>query len=96
MRRQKDRLQWQKVSGQPLVVHDLRLTPQSQVLIICFPWGAFVHNRPAAMLVEQHGQMDYLPIVDRTRRIQLWLFGLGLLISIVSFVQLARRKGNGL
>jgi len=94
MQRLKDRFQQQKVSGQSLVVHDLRLTPQSQVLIIGFPWGAWVWNRPAAMLVVQHGQVDYLPIVDRTRRFQLGLFGLGLVISIVRFVQFARRKGN--
>jgi len=94
MRRQKDRLQWQKVSGQPLVVHDLRLTPQSQVLIIRFPWGAWIHNRPTVMLVGRNGQVDYLPIVDRTRRIQLWLFGMGLVISTIRFAQFARRKGN--
>ncbi len=57
MQRLKDRFQQQKVSGQSLVVHDLRLTPQSQVLIIGFPWGAWVWNRPAAMLVEQHGHI---------------------------------------
>jgi len=95
MRRQKDRLQWQKVSGSSIVLHDRMLTPQSQVLIIRFSWGAWAWNRPATMLVERNGQVDYLPIVDRTRRIQQWLFGLGLVISIVSFVQLARRKGNG-
>ena len=85
--------QWQKVSGQPLVVNDLTLTPQSRVLIIRFPWGAFVWQQPTAVLVEQNGQVKRLPIVNLTRAIQLGLCGLGVvMITTAVFVQFARRK----
>ncbi len=95
MRRFNDLVQWHKASGQSVVVHDLTLTPQSQVLIVRFPWGACVWHRPTAIQVERNGRVEQLPIVDLTRLIQLGLVGLGVvIITIVSFVQFARRKEN--
>jgi hypothetical protein len=95
MRRFNDLVQWHKASGQPVVVHDLTLTPQSQVLIVRFPLGAWVWHRPTAIQVERNGRMERLPIVDLTRLIQLGLVGLGVvIITIVGFVQFARRKEN--
>ncbi len=76
MRRFNDLVQWHKASGQPVVVHDLTLTPQSQVLIVRFPWGAWVWHRPTAIQVERNGRVERLPIVDLTRLIQLGLVGL--------------------
>jgi hypothetical protein len=92
MRRFNDLVQWHKASGQSVVVHDLTLTPQSQVLIVRFPWGAYAWHRPTAMLVERNGRVERLPIVDLTRLIQLGFVGLCVVIIIVSFVQFARRK----
>ena len=93
MRRFNDLVQWHKASGQPVVVHDLTLTPQSQVLIVRFPQGAWVWQRPTAMQVERNGRVERLPIVDLTRLLQIGLVGLGVvIITIVSFVQFARRK----
>jgi len=93
MRGFNDLVQWQKASGRSVVVHDLTLTPQSQVLTVRFPQGAFIWHRPTAILVEQNGRVEMLPIVDLTRLIQLWLVGLGaVIITVISFVQLARRK----
>ncbi len=95
MRRFNDLVQWHKASGQSVVVHDLTLTPQSQALIVRFPWGAYVWHRPTAIQVEWNGRVEQLPIVDLTRIIQLGLVGLGVvIITIVSFVQFARRKEN--
>src|SRR5215472_15728639 len=93
MRGSNDLVQWQKASVRSLVVHDLTLTPQSQVLTVRFPWGAFIWHRPTAVQVEQNGRVEMLPIVDLTRLIQLGLVGLGVVvITVISFVQLARRK----
>jgi len=95
MRRFDDLVQWQRASGQSVVVRDLILTPQSQVLIVRFPWGAYVWHRPTAIQVEQNGRVEQIPLVDLTRLIQLGLVGLGVvIITIVSFVQFARRKEN--
>ena len=93
MRRFNDLVQWHKASGQPVVVHDLTLTPQSQVLIVRFPWGAWVWHRPTAVQVERNGRVERLPIVDLTRLIQLGLVSLGVvMITTIGFVQFARRK----
>jgi hypothetical protein len=95
MRRFNDLVQWQKASGQSVVVHDLTLTPQSQVLIVRSPWGAVVWQRPTALQVERNGRVEQLPIIDLTRLIQLGLVGLGVvIITIVSLVQFTRRKEN--
>ncbi len=95
MTRFKDLLQWQKISGQPIIVNDFTLTPQSQSLTIRFPQGAFVWNRPTTIQVERNKQVEYLPIVDLTRTIQLGLFGLGaVIIVLVGLVQFTRRRGK--
>jgi len=95
MRRFNTLIHWHKASGQSVVVHDLTLTPQSQLLIVRFPWGAWVWHRPTAIQVEQNGRVEQLPIIDLTRLIQLGFIGLGVVvITIVSFVQFARRKEN--
>jgi len=95
MRRFNDLVQWHKASGQPVVVHDLTLTTQSQMLIARFPWGAWVWHRPTAVQVEQNGRVELLPIVDLTRVIQLGLVGLAVvIITITGFVQFAQRKGK--
>lgn len=88
----KDLVRWQTVTGQSLNVNGFTLTPQSQVLIIRFPWSAFLWQRPTALLIEGNGQRKRLPLVDLTRLIHLGLWSLGVLILIVRFVQRSRRK----
>lgn len=92
MMRLKDLFQWQQVSGQSVTVHDITLTPQSQVLIVRFPLGACVWHRPTAVLVKQDQQVRQIPIVDITRILQLGLLGFSVLITIVSVIKFARRK----
>ncbi len=92
----KDLVQWQRVSGQPLSMNDLTLTPQSRVLIIRLPGSAFIWQRPTAMVIERNGQEKSFPIVDLTRTIQLGLCGLGVAIIIARFVQISRRKEKAL
>jgi uncharacterized spore protein YtfJ len=90
--RLKDLLQVQTVSGQKVAVESLTVTPQSQVLIVRLPIGACVWNRPIAILVEQNGTAQRLPVVDITRILQLGLLGFSLVLSIVSLVKFSQRK----
>ena len=69
--RLKELLQWQEVAGQPMRVHDITLIPQSQVLIVRLLQGAYVWQRPTAVLVKQGAQVRQMPIVDITRLLQL-------------------------
>jgi hypothetical protein len=94
MTRVKDVIQWQTISGNPVTMGDVSVTPQSQALTIRLPFGGFVWNRPVAVLVE-HGEshrVESIPVVDVTRIIQLGLLGFSLLCSMVMMVKFARRK----
>ena len=90
--RLKELFQVQTVSGQKVVVESLTVTPQSQALMVRLPIGGFVWNRPAAILVEQNGTAQRLPVVDITRILQLGLLGFSLVLSIVSLVKFSQRK----
>ena len=90
--RLKELFQVQTVSGQPVTVDNLTMTPRSQALIVRLPIGAFVWNRPVAILVERDETAKRLPIVDITRILQLWLLGFSLVLSIVSLVKFSQRK----
>ena len=90
--RLKELFQVQTVSGQPVTVDNLTVTPQSQALIVRLPIGGFVWHRPTAILVERDGTAKRFPIVDITRILQLWLLGFSLVLSIVSLVKFSQRK----
>ena len=90
--RLKDMFQVQTVSGQPVTVESVTVTPQSQALIVRLPIGGFVWNRPTAILVERDETAKRFPIVDITRVLQLWLLGFSLVLSIVSLVKFSQRK----
>jgi hypothetical protein len=75
------------------MVGDRRVTLLSSVLIIRLPWGNYVWQRPKAIIVEQQGRQVMLPIRDVTRRIELGLYGLGLLLTGVGWLR-RRRKGQ--
>jgi hypothetical protein len=83
-------LQWQEMSGTPVAVGDVTITPQSRVLTFRSRFGGFVWNRPTAVLVERGGKTERLPIVDVTRAILLGLAGLSLLVTI--FVRSNRER----
>lgn len=92
-RRLKNLVQWQTVSGQPVVAYDVTLIPQSRVISVRLPRGVWVWNRPTGVRVEQHGHVTRLPIADLTRRSQLGLFAVGVaLIAIVGIVRIVRSQ----
>ena len=90
--RLKDLFQVQTVAGQPVIVGDITVTPQSQAIIVRLPIGGFVWNRATAILVEQDGQAKRLLIRDITRILQLSLLGFSLVLSIVSLLRFFQRR----
>lgn len=87
-----DVVQWQTISGEEVTIGDVTLTPQSQALMLRWPNGGFVWNRPVAILVERDGQTERVPVVDVTRIAQLTLLGLGLVFSMVTVVLSIRKR----
>jgi hypothetical protein len=80
-------VQWQTISGSSVTVGEVTVTPQSQALIVRWPFGGFVWNRPVAILVGREGPrfVERVRVVDVTRIVQLGLLGFGLVLSIAVF-----------
>jgi len=86
----KQPIQYQTISSHPITIGNSTITPQSQALIIRWPYGGFVWNRPRAILVERAGQTQRIPIIDATRIVQVRLWGLGLLCAILIYLSSKR------
>jgi hypothetical protein len=76
---------WQTVAGRPVILHNCTITPLTQVLALHWPQGGFVWNRPVALLIEQDGQVERVPVVDMTRLVQLALFGCAIFVLLATF-----------
>ena len=92
MARFKEMFRSQMLSGDKVTVGDVTVTPQSRALIIRWPHGGLVWNRPVGVLVERGEQTERIPIVDVTRMAQLGLLGLSLVFSMVILVLSIRRR----
>jgi hypothetical protein len=62
-----DFIQLKTVRGTAVQTTHHTLIPESQALIIRFPFGGFVWQRPTAVLVQQGDQTQRHPITDITR-----------------------------
>ena len=80
-----DFFQWRTISGELMRIGDKRITLQSQFLAVRLPFGGFVWNRPALVLVEQHGLVEEIPIVDVTRLAVLALAGLSTAVTVLTW-----------
>mgnify|MGYP005843729069 CR=1 FL=1 len=87
-----DWLQWQIFDGDPITVGNVTVTPQSQALIVRWPFGRFVWNRPVAVLVERNGRRERIPIVDTTRLVQWGFLGLSLACMAMAFISSSRQR----
>ena len=63
--------QWEIQDGQSVTVGARTITPQTQVISLRLPFGGFVWNRPASVLVTENGRTRRIPIPDMTRMIVL-------------------------
>ena len=63
--------QWEIQDGQSVTVGARTITPQTQVISLRLPFGGFVWNRPASVLVTENGRTRRLPVPDMTRMIVL-------------------------
>ena len=79
-------LQWEQTAGEPVEIGDYTVTPVSQALSVRLPFGGFVWNRPAAVLVDGGDGQQRIPIVDVTRTAQLALLAAAALFLMLTFV----------
>lgn len=80
-------------SGIPFERGDIKLTPQTQSLVIGGHSAGFVWKRPGAIMVEKDGKVECIQITDITRLIQICLMFTGFMFSILGFITI-QRKGK--
>jgi hypothetical protein len=90
----KERIKWQKMSGEGVRVGDVTATPQSQSLTVRWPRGGWVWNRPVAVLVERGEEKERIPIVDVTRVTQLALYGFSVVLAVVGLVMWVQERSR--
>jgi len=76
-------------AGDPLYLDQAKLVPFSQMVRITFPggYGGFVWNRPASILWQSaEGEEVVIPVHDKTRRIQISLFGAAIIGSLIMWI----------
>ncbi len=79
-------LQWKSTAGDPVEIGDYTVTSESQALSVRLPFGGFVWNRPAAVLVDDGDGQQRIPIVDVTRTAQLALLAAAALFLTLTLV----------
>ena len=77
-------------AGPPIVVGNVRATPQARVVIVRLPFGGFVWNRPTSVEIERDGRVERLRIVNVTRIAQIGLWGCALAVLLA---QAMKREG---
>lgn len=90
----RDMIQLKTITGDALTIGDVRVSSQSRVLIVRWPNGGLVWNRPVAVLVERGDETRRVPVVDATRMAQLGLMGLTILFAFLLRTLSARHKGD--
>lgn len=87
-------------AGKTMHAGGRKITPFSQALILSFPGmpGGLIWNRPVSVLVrEPDGSEIVIPVVDRTRQVELALLGVIAGFSLFLFISriLITRKPSG-
>jgi hypothetical protein len=88
----KNIIQWQTQLGEKVTVGDVSLTPQSRALILHWPGGGLVWNRPVAVVIKQGDRLSRLPIVDVTRLAQISLLGLSATFTLILLILSVQQK----
>jgi len=83
---------WRTTEGEPVTVGKRTITPVSQALVLRWPGGGGVWNRPAAVLVEENGRRQRHVILDFTRLVQVAALGLSALFAMLALLTPNRKE----
>ena len=85
--------QWRSHEGEPIMVGDMMVVPQSRALLLKHPFGGLVWNRPEKVLVHKDGQVEEIIITDPTRWAIWGMMGIaGVITAVFTLFSLLRRK----
>jgi hypothetical protein len=94
-------LSWQSLTGQPVKVGALTLTPVARRLLVRWPGGGLLWLHPEAVLVQPHGlfrrrrgQVRRVPVPDPTLTLWLTLWACTLIALALPGLVYLRRRTN--
>ena len=91
MEQRKNIVRLKTVRGKSIVTDNNIITPLSQALIVRFPFGGLIWNRPVAIEVDTGKDIRRLPIVDITLAIQVGIFTVGAMLTVIYWL-IGRRR----
>lgn len=72
-----------ELNSKTISVNGTRLILQSQRIGVKHRLGGFAWSRPVAVVVEQAGETQRIPILDVTRIVTLFLWSLSLIFAVI-------------
>ena len=87
-------IQYQTKSGHPVTAGPLTVTPRSRALMVRWPFGGWVWNRPVSVTFQDGEQTGRMAIIDLTRLIQLSLLGLAAIFVTTGLIVSHRRRNQ--
>ena len=75
--------------GEPIKVNDFTVYPVARSYRVNMPGarGGIIWNRPMAVIVEDSGgNRQVIPVIDRTRQLQIAIFGAGLIGTLLAWL----------
>jgi hypothetical protein len=51
-------------SAEAITVSEVTITPQSQALMVRWPFGSWIWSRPVSVIIQRGGQSQTIPIID--------------------------------
>ena len=77
-------VRWETATGEPVTMGGTTLTTESQALVVRWPRGGWIWNRPVAITIEEGGETRRVPIVDVTRLVQVALVATSVAFVVVT------------
>lgn len=85
-------IQLQTKSGDAVTAGAVTVTPQSQALIVRWPFGGWVWNRPVSVTLQHGEHTERFPIIDVTRIVHLSLLGLAAIFFVTGLIVSSKRR----
>jgi len=82
-------------SAAPISVGGVTVTPRSQAVILSFPFGQLVWNRPTEVVIERNGRTERIRVVDISRTFQLGVYALVVALGVAIAMGFIRRARKG-
>jgi hypothetical protein len=88
------KLEHHTITSSAVALRGVRITPEATVLSLRLPFGAFVWNRPRAVLVEEAGAIRRVPMRDITRITQVVLWACVVVCAVVTRIVIRKEHAS--